>query len=145
MERELYFGHPVNAYKTPQVPCPLEDELLRKIAEAFPAWKIVNPNEPKHQTGYEDWKATTGNGMGYFINEVMPSCHGGIFLPFRDGRWGAGVFKEAQFFENEHFPIWTITPEGFISHARLEGIVPLTVDETRARVRTPDGKIIPYD
>lgn len=141
MEQRLFFSHPVNTYGTP-----LEASLLKKIQEAFPVWEIVNPNEPCHQEGYDRHKQTSGNGMNYFIEEVLPSCHGNIALRFRNGDWPAGVYKEAKYYEDRGLPTYTITPEGFVGFAGLLGIViPLTVEETRARIRTPDGKTIPYD
>lgn len=140
MHKRLYFGHPVNTYDTE-----LEKRLLRKVMGAFPYSQIVNPNEPQHQEGYERHKRTSGNGMNYFSEEVLPNCHGGVFLPFRDGKWGAGVFKEAQYYSDRGFPIWVINPDGFIDHLRLANVQPLSVEETRARIRTADGKTIPYE
>ncbi len=140
MQLRMYFGHPVNAYDTE-----LEQRLVRKIAEAFPMWEIENPNQPKHQERYDQYKIATGNGMTYFTEEVLPSCRGGIFLPFRDGKWGAGVFKEAQYYSDRNFPIWSINAEGFVGQLVLANIHPLSIEETRARIRTSDGKIIPYD
>ena len=141
MDRRLFFSHPVNTYNTK-----LEKELLRKIAEAFPMWEIVNPNEPQHQEGYERHKNASGNGMNYFTEEVLPSCHGNIALLFRDGMWPAGVYKEAKYFTDHLLPCYVISPEGFVRFGPiLEVVKPLSVEETRARIRTPDGKIIPYD
>ena len=141
MIRRIFFSHPVNTYDTP-----LERELLKKIAEAFTTWEIVNPNEPQHQEGYDRHKSASGNGMNYFTEEVLPSCHGDIALRFRDYMWPAGVYKEAKYFTDHNFPCYVITPEGFIGFGPiLEVVTPLSVEETRSRIRTPDGKIIPYD
>ena len=82
--------------------------------------------------------------MDYFFKEVLPACSIGVFLTFRDGRWGAGVYKEAPEMARDGRQIWRITPEGKISPARLEDITPLSIEETRERVRNPEGKRIPY-
>lgn len=139
MQKQLYFGHPVNTYDTK-----LEYQLLQQISEAFPDWKIENPNQKCHHEGYQHWKETTGNGMNYFTNKVLPSCHGGVFLPFRDGAWGAGVFEEAKFYAEQKCAIWKIDIDGAIANLNLLTIQPLTVKETISRIRTPSGETIPY-
>lgn len=134
----LYFGHPINTYNTT-----LEERLLRQISLSFRGWEIENPNQKHHQEGYANWKETTSK-MDYFIKQVLPSCHGGIFLPFRDGAWGAGVFMEAKFYAGRKLPIWMIVPDGAITTLNLSGCASLTIEETVSRVRTASGEIIPY-
>ena len=138
MKPIMYFGHPINAYGIP-----LEAELLAAIAEKFPNWEILNPNQPQHDAGYKKWKDDTGKGMDYYFKVVLPGCDAGIFLPFRDGAWGAGVYGEAKFLADRGCPIYAITHEGVISSVRLEDVRELTVDETRARIRAA-GAIAPY-
>lgn len=139
MKRRLWFGHPVNIYNTE-----LEARLLRKISEAFPDWEIENPNQETHQEEYRRWKDRTGNGMDYFIRVILPNCQGGVFLPFRDGAWGAGVFKEAKFLADNGCPLWMITADGALVTVTLSAVHALSVDETRARIRTNAGETIPY-
>lgn len=139
MSKRLYFGHPINIYNTK-----LEDQLLRQISEAFPDWEIENPNQKYHQEGYQHWEETTSNGMDYFMNEVLPNCHGGVFLPFRDGAWGAGVFKEAKFCAEHEYAIWKINIDGTIANLNLLTIQPLTIKETISRIETTSGETIPY-
>ena len=139
MQPKLYFGHPVNTYGTE-----LEEKLLGAIAVAFVGWEIENPNQPKHEEGYQRFKKENGNGMLYFTEKVLPLCKSGIFLPFRDGKWGAGVYKEAKYFADWNFPVWMINPLGIIEYTYLQEIHPLSVEETRERVRAADGAIIPY-
>jgi len=139
MRKKLYFGHPINIYDTD-----VEVRLLRKISEAFPEWDIENPNQKHHADGYEHWKKTTGKGMDYFFKVVLPSCHGGIFLPFRDGKWGAGVFGEAKYLSEKGCPIWQITAEGTIRQSNLDEAEILTVEETCSRIRTPSGETKAY-
>ena len=140
MIKRLYFGHPINVYNTE-----LETRLLEKIKTEFPDWEIENPGLPHHNDGYKEYQERTGRGMNYFFEAVLPKCHGGIFLPFRDGAWGKGVFGEAEFLSKNKFPIWEITTEGEIfSEINLELVKVLTVEETRARIRTVSGEIMPY-
>lgn len=140
MDRQLFFSHPLNTYNTE-----LERSLLRKIAQAFPMWKIVNPNEPAHQEGYERYERASGNGMNYFLEKILPGCHADIALIFRDGKWPAGVYKEARYFTDHILPCYVISPEGFVRFGPiLEVVTPLTVEETLARIMTSDGETIPY-
>jgi len=139
MRKRLYFGHPINIYGTD-----LETQLLERISREFPDWDIENPNQKQHQEGYERWKNSTGYGMDYFNKEVLPNCQGGVFLPFRDCKLGAGVWKEAKFFADQGLPIWMIAPDGTITPLDLSATLPLTVEETRSRIRTSSGETVPY-
>ena len=137
---KIYFAHPINVYNTP-----LEAELMTKILESFPGWIIENPNQEHHQDGYQRWKKEHGNGMDYYYKEVLPWCNAGIFLPFRDGKWGAGVFGEAEFLAERGWPIFQITHEGLITGIEnLLAIPVLSIVDTRKRIRTESGEVIPY-
>ena len=140
MLHKIYFGHPMNTYGTP-----LEAKLLAKIELAFPWLSIENPNQEQHQEGCRRWEAETGNPMEYFFEEVLPGCCAGIFLPFRDGKWGAGIFGEAIVLTEQGCPIWEISPDGVISLIRdLDGSLELGIDETLARIKTASGERAPY-
>ncbi len=131
MERErVYFGHPVNLYHTPK-----EAELEQKINEFFPELNIENPNRKIHGEGYQTWKKKTGNGMKYFYNQVLPNVKKGIFLPFEDGKFGAGVFKEAKWLADRGVDIYEINLNGEITKIKnLDSIRCLSIEETRKRV-----------
>jgi len=72
--------------------------------------------------------------MLYFKTEVLPSMDAGVFLPFEDGKFGAGVFKEMSFLRERTKPVFGINLEGFIWVVDLESAMALTVEETRKRV-----------
>jgi hypothetical protein len=132
--KKIYFGHPVNVYGTD-----LEKFLLDTLRVAFPGREIEDPSQKHHSEGYKR------AGMDYFLKEVLPNCDGGVFLPFRDGKWGAGIFKEAKFLAERGFPIWQITPDGVMRMLpNLSQIKVLTVEETRSRIRNASGQLIPY-
>lgn len=140
----LYFAHPVNVFGTP-----LEAELeeLIRLAFPFPSMRIENPNQPCHQEGYARWKklsdAQGHKGMGYYFEEVLPSCAACIALPFIDGKWGRGVAGEAQFFLKKGAPVYVIDPRTkrifAVTHFLAELLLAndpravLSVEETRAR------------
>ncbi|MDO8496338.1 MAG: hypothetical protein Q7S43_02835 [bacterium] len=140
MGYKIYFGHPINTYDTE-----LENRLLQRISVVFPRWFIENPNEEYHQDGYQFWKKFYGNGMDYYYKEVLPSCSAGIFLSFRDGKWGTGVFAEAEFLHNRGYSIFQIDIEGRVRKINfLDNTQALSVDETRKRIRTESGETVPY-
>ena len=122
----LYFGHPVNTYNTK-----FEQLLLYKICCMFTKCFIENPNQLKHQEGYKKWKEEKGNGMLYYFSEVLPKCDAGIFLPFKDGKWGAGVYGEAKKIFSQGSPIFQIDEIGIITEIySLEAVRALSIEET---------------
>ncbi|MBI2632780.1 MAG: hypothetical protein HYW78_00095 [Parcubacteria group bacterium] len=135
----IYFAHPINTYNTE-----LENKLLRAIAKKFPKWQIENPNQWHHQESVRIYKQEGKNPMEYFYKEVLPDCAIGIILPFRDGAYGAGVFGEAEFLVKQGCPLYQITHRGIIKKISIDNIVFLSVEETRHRVRTPEGQTKPY-
>lgn len=136
---KLYFGHPANTYNTP-----LEADLLKTIAEQYPGFDVINPNSPEHEAGYKLFCETHGIGRAYFFTKVLPKCNAGIFLPFRDGAWSIRVFSEAEFLVKQWSPVRQISPEGKISWVNLNNVTVLSIEETRARIRTATGETIPY-
>lgn len=125
----LYFAHPVNVYDTD-----LERFLLARIAERFPDYRILNPNAPEHAAGY------AAKGMAYFLDDVLPTCQACVLLAFRDGLIGKGVYDEACLIHGKGGPVSEILPGGALLSWSPDPSRRLTVDETRARIRLPDGK-----
>lgn len=126
---KMYFGHPVNVYNTHQ-----EVQLVDIIKRAFPQYAIENPNQLRHQQGYQRFKKEQGNGMQYYFTQVLPNMAAGIFLPFEDDMFGAGVYGEAKFLAEHNKPIWEISFDGGISILKLSDSRALSIEETRKRV-----------
>jgi len=129
MIEKIYFGHPIDIYNTP-----LEEFLIQSIEELFTGFVVENPGDLHHEEGYQKWKRETGNGMDYFFKQVLPRMSAGVFLPFEDGLWGAGVYKEAEFLHDQGKPIWEISRNGYIQPMVLHLASVLSVEETRKRV-----------
>ena len=72
--------------------------------------------------------------MKYYFENVLPNMDAGIFQPFVDGKFGAGVFGEAKFLHKQGKPIYEITLEGVVSTLELDASRALSVEETRKRV-----------
>lgn len=126
---KVYFGHPVNFYNTPK-----EEELIKIIESHFPQFEVENPNQKYHSKNYVKWKTEKGNGMLYFTEVVLPSMEAGIFLPFEDGMFGAGVYKEAVFLHDNGKLIYEISFDGGITDMLLDEARKLSIPETRERV-----------
>lgn len=137
--KKLYFAHPINTYGTD-----LERDLLVAITFKFPDHEIVNPSDQIHKDMVAKMRADDprANVMPYFI-ELVESCNDAVVLPFGDGRWGAGVWAEADQIHWKGGSVWVINPTNhFVTYVSK---VRLSVEETRARIRNPDGTTKPYE
>ena len=144
-QKIIYFGHPIITYDTE-----IERQLLNAIHSIYPADIIENPNQPHHKSNYFTWRDKPGEtGMDYFYKEVLPNCDEGVFLAFRDGKWGSGVFGEARAMDRAGKKIYEI----YVGRDMLY-IAPmiisvasnhaLTIKETRARTHDSKGGFLPY-
>lgn len=111
------------------------------IGIKFPESTIVNPNSAEHQEAYQRWKREKGSGMKYYFEEVLPTCDAGIFVPFSDGKWGAGVWGEALWLAERKKPISKLTQRFELSDLIISVEEPnaLSIKQTRDRVyaKTP--------
>lgn len=128
---KIYFGRPISFYNTE-----VDKFLIEQIEKSFPETELVNPALPIHGENYKRWKQETGNGMNYFFKEVLPSCAGGVFLPFEDGMFGAGVFGEAKTLQGFGLDriVCEIDFNGKIFPFILDESRCLSVEDTRKRV-----------
>ena len=127
----IYFGRPVSLYDTPT-----EKKLMKRIQGCFSPYKLEDPNQKIHQEGYARCKAERPDkdGMPYFLYEVIPKMSAGIFVPFSDGMFGTGVFREAKELWQYTYHIYEIGLDGIIKAADLNPARMLSVEETRKRV-----------
>lgn len=142
--RKIYFAHPINVYHTE-----LEQTLLALIKQKWRDDDIINPSDEQHESVVRKLKAhdQKANVMGYFT-ELVRTCDEVVALPFTDGKWGKGVYTEAETVldvQNGKY-VWVIDPQThdirFVP--MLDPALCLSVEETRARIRHPDGNIKPY-
>lgn len=110
---KIYFAHAVNSYNTP-----IETAFEILIANELTGGDrtlIENPNQPKHQEGYNKYAArskpsdTKHKGMNYFYDEVIPQCTNGcVGVPFLDMRLGLGVAGEMKLNIELKRPTWIV-------------------------------------
>ena len=126
----VYFAHHIDIYGKPE-----ESKAIAKLESFFgPRWHIENPNQEKHDKGYNKYKADGKRGMDYFFKEVLPKMNVGAFLPFQDGKLGKGVYSEMEFLSGSGNEIYEMDWNGNVWQATLNPKRCLTVEQTRARV-----------
>jgi hypothetical protein len=140
--KKVYFAHPINTYGTA-----LEAELLALVKTKWPHHEVVNPSDAVHEAMAKELR-TLGNSadvMAYF-ESLVASCDELVALPFADSMWGAGIWSEAEIMLAKDGWVWMIHPD-----SRKVTYVPkliaerkLSIDDTRARIRNPDGTPKPY-
>ena len=140
---KLYFAHPINTYGTP-----IEAACLLLIAELFPDFEVVNPSDQIHLDKVAELRKAdpSANVMPYFV-DLVDTCDDVIVLPFGDGKWGAGVWAEAERIDRRGGAVWVINLKSNTVTLEFSDLAEfrLTVEETRARIRHPDGTTREYE
>lgn len=79
----VYFAHPVSSYGRQA-----EQDALLLLQDSFPGARIIDPNTGEHQ-------ARGRKNFSYF-EKLVQSCDTVAYLPFPDGKIGAGIAGECQ-------------------------------------------------
>jgi hypothetical protein len=125
----LYFAQPINIFGTE-----LKASLIAKIREHFPGVPIEDPDTKEHQEGY------IREGMAYYTGKVLRRGKHVVFLAFRDGKIGSGVWIEVEKVIENGGMVCEILPDGTIlENVRLDPARMLTIEETRSRIRFPSA------
>ena len=122
---KIYFAHPVSDYNTSK-----EQEDLAVIQAKFPDAEILNPNGADHEQAYKE------QGMVYFEN-LARTCDAIVCVPFKDGEWGMGVWREAEAMAKKQGLTYVLF-KGEITPVDFKDIRPLSINETRRRIKSPD-------
>lgn len=120
--KTIYFAHPVSDYNTGK-----EQADYLKIRHAFADCVILNPNQEAFQDRYP------AEGMALFEG-LVKSCQMLVAVPFKDGQWGMGVWREAEIMSQMGGEVWELH-EGQLKRVDIKNIRPLSINETRERVR----------
>ncbi len=143
---KVYFAHHLNGTA-------LQAACLTAISLAFRGCEIVNPDSPENRAAYLAQKASTGSGMAYFTESVIPSCDACAFLACPDGKITSGVWMEIERAAELGKPLYEVCDLGaWISHGRMFcmrepdtieelRVFALTLEETLRRIRTVDGSL----
>jgi len=125
---KIHFGHPIGTYGTA-----IESKLINIIVKSFPEFELDNCNQPHHQKAAKKFEKKTGETMGYFFKIFIPKMSVGVFLPYRDGMFGAGVYDEAFQMFQEGKQVFEIDYKGKISTMQPDYSRRLSIPETRKR------------
>src|ERR1035437_1828325 len=119
---KIYFAHPVSDYNTTK-----EKVDEREIKEKFEGCVILNPNGKVHSDKYKE------EGMAYF-EKIVKECDAAVCVPFRDGEWGMGVWREAESMAQKQGKTYELH-KGCIKEVDFKDIRPLSINETKKRVK----------
>jgi hypothetical protein len=122
----VYYAHPIWFYNTER-----EREDVAEI-ERLLGLSVLNPNAPEHETGYQTRKASTGRGMDYFLEDVLPGCSSCVIRADADGKISSGVVLEAQWFIERGLTTLELTDDGLVP-ANITPERVLTIEESRRR------------
>lgn len=122
---KIYFAHPVSDYNTSK-----EQDDLAIIKTRFPGAEILNPNAIEHEMAYKE------QGMIYFEN-LARTCDVIVCVPFKDGEWGMGVWREAEAMAKKQGLTYVLF-NNEISPVDFKDIRPLSINETRRRIKNPE-------
>lgn len=122
--KTVYFGHTMASYDTK-----FEKRCLEEIGKKFNGYEITNPNGNVHKQGY------FSKGWSYFMDLVLEH-EIGVFTPFRDKCWGAGILSEATQMLEHNRKVFVMNPTTF-KISQLKDIneveTSLTIEETHKR------------
>ncbi len=132
-EVTIYFAHPINTYDTKY-----ESLSISSIKDMFPKSTIINPGEEFHINSFKDYVSNDPEEyMGYF-RDLVNTCSVIVYLPFTDGKIGAGVRYEIFHLHKRFDEIYEINPNDFTIRKVSMGYVndnTLSIDETRQRIK----------
>ena len=123
----LYFAHVITDYGTV-----FEQRALRALADAFPDHEIINPGNP----AYTDAIGVLYPLAGFELFEAIARrCEIVVASPFPDGLHGAGVYGELKAGKAAGAQVLELGRDYSLRILDLDGVTPLSVAETKARVR----------
>jgi hypothetical protein len=129
----VYFAHPINTYNTKY-----ESLSIDMIKDKFPNSTIINPGEQSYQDSFKEYVNNDPEEyMGYF-KDLVNTCSVIVYLPFNDGKIGAGVRYEIFHLHKRFDEIYEINPNDYsirkVSMLYVDDNT-LSIDETRQRIK----------
>jgi len=115
IERRIYFGHPRLYYNTKW-----ETKAIQMIQKKWPNLIVLNPNQ---RNRFE--KNVKKSGFKIFYT-LVDRCEIGAFMLMENGKWGAGIFREAQQMEKSGKKIFEVNPwKNKIKPTTTRGVTPM--------------------
>lgn len=129
----VYFAHPINTYFTEY-----EKQSLISIKEKFPNSHIINPGEENYQEQFKKYVDNNPKEYMGFFRDLVNQCSVIVYLPFKDGKIGAGVRYEIYHLNKMYDNIYEINPRNSsIKKVTMTHVDEntLSIDETRKRIK----------
>jgi len=118
-ERLIYFGHPRLYYNTKW-----ETKAIQMITKKWPEFIILNPNQRQR---FE--KSVQKSGFKIFYTLTNRSEFG-VFMLMENGKWGGGIYKEAERMEQQGKKIYEVSPwKRYIKPTTTRGVTPMGKDD----------------
>lgn len=130
IRNRIYFAHPINTYNTEY------EKICISILENNNI-SFLNPGTPEQQAKFKIYREKNDNYMKYFKNLVL-SCDGVAYLPFRDGKIGAGIVYESKVSNKKGGILYEIDiNNNDIKQVDIHHILhnQLSIEETRRRIK----------
>lgn len=131
----LYFAHPIGTYGSRA-----ETEALKIINQRFHGYDIINPGDAHHMAN--------GTGNFDYYRALVAGAEALIYLPFADGKIGAGIAGEVRTMRKKHGQIYELKvnteghPTGQVMaiESDLDSQRVLSGEETRSRNNASLGR-----
>lgn len=130
---KIYFAHPINTYETPV------DEKCIQIIKDNLGEQIINPSDKLIQKTFGEYRIAHPDTYMEFFKELVSSCDTIVYLPFKDGMVGAGIWYEVKnVFENGGKIYEIDLPTDSVSEVDFPYVdgKRLSVEDTRIRIKT---------
>lgn len=136
---KIYFAHPVNTYNDDT------DRLCINIIKNELGNQIINPSDDLIQSTFKEYRLKHPDTYMEFFKDLVSSCDTIVYLPFKDGKIGAGIWFEVKSVSENGGKIFEInlnkTDDVYLNplmEVDFEHVNnnKLSVDETRIRIKT---------
>lgn len=136
----MYYMHPLTTFETG-----LDHDQFIYISHKFANdWHIVHPSPSDSRDDYIKLGAVAGYNAPY-LADLANSCHGLVFLPFRDGKVPFDMVDTILNFLDAKYRVWELRHDGRLLHFRtFDPSRALTHGETLHRTFREDGTRKPY-
>lgn len=131
----IYFAHPVNIYNTD-----IEKKCIELINQKFKNCIIINPGDDYYQNDFKGYREKNPENYMIYFKNLVEGCSIIVYLPFRDGMIGAGVWYEIHQLSNFVDSIYEINLiDNDINNVSIDYVDQhkLSIDETRIRIKKP--------
>ncbi len=132
-KRKIYFAHPINTYYTEY-----EEKSINILENE--GFDVFNPGTKEQQEKFKIYRMEnpTDYYMKYF-KMLVDSCDDSAYLPFRDGKIGAGIVYEVTRSNKNGGNIYEVNiTNNTLNKVNIEHVLEnqLSIEDTRSRIKS---------